>query len=120
MDEINYFTLPGLRPFDNPLFSFNYMKNEILNALIYSTHTYTGKKYTVQQVHGKSRLRDLVIIRQVLCYTLKTLFPKVTLNYIGHSLNYKDHTIVIHGINKLKDLIEVEDPHVMHIYNYLK
>ncbi len=57
---------------------------------------------TVDQLMSKSRSNDIAKPRQIAMYLCKTMTDK-PLDYIGTLLGGRDHSTIIHGINKVKD-----------------
>ncbi len=63
---------------------------------------------TVDQIMSKSRTSDVSKPRQIAMYLCKTMTDH-PLDSIGQLLGGRDHSTVIHGINKVKDEIMVDD-----------
>lgn len=59
-----------------------------------------------KELKSPSRLRYYVNARSLFSYASRSLFPETPLKTIGQFLGGRDHTTVIHGINRLKDLCE--------------
>lgn len=67
--------------------------------------SYTGIKFeTMCQINRK---REIVLARYYTYYFAKE-YTKMTLKGIGTIYGLYDHTTVIHGINKIKDLLDVD------------
>ncbi len=62
---------------------------------------------TTERVRSKCRKRKYVEPRQVYC-RLSFFLTTATLTQIGKLLNGRDHTTVIHSIDKIKDRINTE------------
>ncbi len=63
---------------------------------------------TVDQIMSKSRTSDVTKPRQIAMYLCKTMTDH-PLDSIGQLLGGRDHSTIIHGINKVKDEIMVDD-----------
>ena len=119
MDKITYYGMPGIKPLNKPL-DFNTLTRDILSTLLDATHAYGGVRYRLEDVVKKNRKRDMVLIIQAYCYAMKKTYPKVILVNISKVLNYRDHTMSIHSIQTFQNLLDVEDPQAVHLYNNLK
>lgn len=56
-------------------------------------------------IKGEKRLKQIVLPRQILMYLLKTE-AKMTLSEIGNFLGGRDHTTVMHGVEKIENAAE--------------
>ncbi len=63
---------------------------------------------TVDQIMSKSRTSDVTKPRQIAMYLCKTMTDH-PLDSIGQLLGGRDHSTIIHGINKVRDEIMVDD-----------
>ncbi len=63
---------------------------------------------TVDQMMSKSRTSDVAKPRQIAMYLCKTMTDH-PLDSIGQLLGGRDHSTVIHGVNKVKDEIMIDD-----------
>ena len=68
------------------------------------------EQYGVKQedIVSKKRNKEIVLPRQIVMYLAREL-TDAPLEEIGKSLGKKDHTTVMSGISKIKDLITVDD-----------
>ncbi|WP_026509008.1 MULTISPECIES: chromosomal replication initiator protein DnaA [unclassified Butyrivibrio] len=68
------------------------------------------EQYGVRQedVASKKRNKEIVLPRQIVMYLAREL-TDAPLEEIGKSLGKKDHTTVMSGISKIKDLLEIDD-----------
>lgn len=60
---------------------------------------------TLERLRSRDRDKELVFVRQLAMYLMKRLTDK-SLKEIGQFLNRKDHSTVIHAVDKLEDLIQ--------------
>lgn len=56
---------------------------------------------------SKSRKRDVVELRMIFCYIARQM--RYTCDNIGHFMNGRDHTTVLHSVNMFKNLLETSD-----------
>ncbi len=63
---------------------------------------------TVDQIMSKSRTSDVTKPRQIAMYLCKTMTDH-PLDSIGQLLGGRDHSTIIHGINKVRDEIMIDD-----------
>lgn len=63
--------------------------------------------FTVEEVKGKSRRQPLVLCRQVAMYLCRDL-TDLSLPKIGDHFGGRDHTTVIHSVDKVRSLIETD------------
>lgn len=75
------------------------------------------REHSREKVLGKSRKRELVHTRRLLCWFLKKR-TKLSLKDIGGLLGGRDHTTVIHSLQALQDLMDTE-PEIRNEVNYL-
>jgi chromosomal replication initiator protein len=61
--------------------------------------------FTKENLKSSSRKRELVDMRQLISFVLKTDFNR-TLSSIGKTLGDRDHTTILHSIRKFYDLYE--------------
>lgn len=57
--------------------------------------------FTVEEIKGQSRVRPLVAVRQYLMVKVSDECPWLSLPVIGRIFGGRDHTTVLHAINKL-------------------
>ncbi|MCA9386054.1 chromosomal replication initiator protein DnaA [Candidatus Dojkabacteria bacterium] len=62
---------------------------------------------TSKDILGRTRKADIAFARQVVMYILRTDFG-YKLEDVAHALNRKDHTTVIHAVDKIQSKIELE------------
>lgn len=79
----------------------------IINTVIskFNYHNYT--KYKLEDLQSKSRKRELVDIRHCVMYYLRNN-TEMGLAAIGAILGCRDHSTVLHGIKKWKDLSDTQ------------
>lgn len=63
--------------------------------------------YTIDQLRSKERNRDLSFVRQLVMYLTKKLTDR-SLREIGQFLNRKDHSTVLHAINKIDLMLKAD------------
>jgi len=66
---------------------------------------YYEMPYTI--FYKRNRERMNVKVRQVSCYFMQKLLPKVTLKYIGEQIAY-NHATVIHSIKTMNNIIDTD------------
>lgn len=76
-------------------------------------------KITKQQIESKSRKRELVLYRQLFCYFMMKS-KAFSLKSVGELIGNRDHTTVIHSVNTIQDLIDINDWQVVTSYNKIK
>lgn len=69
---------------------------------------------TIKEIKGQRRLKPLVLPRQICMYLLREI-NGLGLQNIGELLGRKDHTTIIHGINKIETLLKEEPQYKTHI-----
>ncbi|WP_275527704.1 helix-turn-helix domain-containing protein, partial [Oenococcus oeni] len=62
---------------------------------------------SINDLIGKKRNSDIVLPRQVAMYLIRTL-TDTSLPKIGQAFGGRDHTTVMHGTEKIADLIETD------------
>ncbi len=73
------------------------------NTIIRETSKYYG--ITVKDIKGQRRLKNLVMPRQVCMYLLRDM-GGLGFQSIGELLGNRDHSTVVHGVNKTSELIK--------------
>lgn len=68
----------------------------------------------VSDIKGKTRLREVVLPRQIAMYLTKE-FTELSLKTIGYHFGGRDHTTVIHAIQTINDLQNQDRGLMMHI-----
>jgi chromosomal replication initiator protein len=74
-------------------------------------------KVRTPDLKGKSRLREIVLPRQIAMYMAKEL-TNLSLKSIGYHFGGRDHSTVIHAIQTVNDLMDT-DKEVNHVVNKL-
>ena len=69
--------------------------------------TATSYDFSVDEVVGKSRRQPLVLCRQVAMYLCRDL-TDLSLPKIGHQFGGRDHTTVMHSLDKVKSLMQTD------------
>jgi chromosomal replication initiator protein len=105
----NAWILPGLKPDPNTRLIGKLDPQEQLEHVIKTVLEYRGQ--TESEVICKSRKRERVFSRQLICYLAKRR-TKCTLKFIGERLHGRDHTTVIHSEQTIMDLMDT-DPDVV-------
>lgn len=70
------------------------------------------------KIISKKRSHALVNARHAYMY-FSTNYLRQTLTATGKDLGHRDHTTVLHGLNKMKDFFKVGDP-VIETINFIK
>jgi hypothetical protein len=108
--KVSPYTFPGMKygnisdpefPFPS-IGTFKSSKEEILEII---TEEYD---VTVDEIFSKCRKRFIVDARYVVFAMLRRNL-RMTLTDIGRYFEGRDHTTVMHGISKFKDLYETDD-----------
>lgn len=68
---------------------------------------------TVEDIVSNKRTQDIAHPRQICMYLCKQIIPNSTHKEIGEKLGKKDHSTIIHGVNKIDKDIK-NDPNVYH------
>ena len=106
---ISPYVYVGIRPNDLPRnirIRLNYLKRTYSLDLI-SDAVCKVTKIQPEQLGQKHRHRHISEARKMYCYFAKQKMS-LSLTEIGDSIGGRDHTTVIHNIEKFKDLYEVE------------
>lgn len=61
------------------------------------------------QLIGRNRAREYVIPRQLLCYVLRERWPDLSYYKIAALVGGRDHSTILHSINKAKQRIKGDD-----------
>jgi len=77
--------------------------NILINTIIEAITEYY--KVRTPDLKGKSRLREIVLPRQVAMYLAKDL-TNLSLKSIGYHFGGRDHSTVIHAIQTVNDLMD--------------
>ena len=74
--------------------------------------------YTMEDIQGKSRKRELVIVRQMICYLTRRHFASRFLSFqrIGDRIN-RDHSTVIYSYREIESMLERNDKYIVDLYN---
>ena len=67
---------------------------------------------TVEEVISKRRTTDYVTSRQLISYYSR-MHTSMSLSSIGQKLGNRDHTTVLHNVQKIKNLIQTGDHQIM-------
>lgn len=79
------------------------LKNVNLNDILKAVCTYYSVK--TADIKGHSRVKELVLPRQIIMYLMKEL-TGTPLMTIGEFLGGRDHTTIIHGIDKISKEVQ--------------
>lgn len=63
--------------------------------------------YTIDQLRSQERGRDIAFVRQLVMYLMKKLTDR-SLREIGQFLNRKDHSTVLHAVNKIEKMVKID------------
>jgi chromosomal replication initiation ATPase DnaA len=74
--------------------------------------------YTTEDLKSKSRKREIVIVRQMVCYLTRKHFASRFLSFqrIGERVN-RDHSSVIYSYREIENMLENKDKHVTDLFN---
>ncbi len=72
-----------------------------------------------EKVASDSRKAQYIIARHLYCYFARTV-QKKTLKHIAEVLGGRDHTTIIHAVDKVKTMIEINDELYIHPYNEIQ
>lgn len=87
-----------------------------LTAILTAVADVSG--FTIEELQGKSRERNLVAARQLYC-SLACKHSNNSLSDIGRLIGNRDHTTVIHSREIVKARIHVKDEIVLSMYNQI-
>ena len=74
--------------------------------IIKETADYFGlKDYDIK---GKSRNKNIILARHISIY-LASKLTSYSLSEIGKAMSGKDHTTIMHSVDRIKSLLEVDD-----------
>jgi chromosomal replication initiator protein len=62
----------------------------------------------IDDIKSKSRKRELITARNLICYHYKTTRIDYTLEKIGHLIGNKDHATVLHGLKTYNNLYQTD------------
>jgi len=109
---MNYWIIPGIKE--------KLTKKALLQKIMAIVSEETGIE--IDEIKGRNRYNDIVKARQFFCHLSKTfevrLKMNISLTMIGKEIN-KDHTTVIHAINKCNDFLCTE-PDYKEEYDLIK
>ena len=61
----------------------------------------------IEKLHGKTRLREVVIARQLSMYLAKT-YTNSSLKVIGDSFGGRDHSTVLYSLKAVQDMMDTD------------
>lgn len=76
--------------------------NKILNTVA------SYYNLSVNQITGKLRVAQIVFARHVAIYLIRTLITSMSLDKIGEIFSGRDHTTIIHSVNKIEKLLTTD------------
>lgn len=77
------------------------------------------KVYRWKDIQGKSRKRELVLLRHMYCFICYKHKIFSTLKSIGDSIGNRDHTTVRSANNSIQDLLDSNDIPTVDLYHYI-
>lgn len=81
-----------------------FAQNTIPNVIKFCNEVFEKDLITYEEVISKTKVREVVLVRHILCFILRQ-HTSLSLKSIGQKLGNRDHSTVIHGINRvLNDL----------------
>ena len=92
-------------------------EQELITNLI--MHACELTKVPFGKLISVSRVRDYVEVRHVLMYIIFNRYPGMTLKRIGSYFGDRDHSSVIHAVEKVTNMLEIRDKRIVTIYNLL-
>lgn len=94
--------------------------NSMFDFVIERIYEYTFNKYSIgkSELKSKSRLRQIVILRQLIAYCImesdrNKKFKFVTLKQLGLELGGRDHSTMIHSIAEIQDKLDIKEKDVV-------
>lgn len=63
---------------------------------------------SVNQITGKLRVAQIVFARHIAIYLIRTLITNMSLDKIGEIFSGRDHTTIIHSVNKVEQLLTTD------------
>ena len=73
-------------------------------------------RVSMDDIKSDSRKKEIVQARHLICFCAKR-FTRLNFRQIGELIGDRDHTTVISGINRLKDLIDAHDEQACDLVN---
>lgn len=64
---------------------------------------------TFQQMIGKQRVTSVARPRQIAMYVMREVCPHLSLPTIGRILGGRDHTTILHGVQRIEALIHTQE-----------
>lgn len=76
-------------------------------------------QYTWHDVQGKSRKRELVLLRHMYCYFCMKyqLFPSLVT--VGEDIGNRDHTSVIHAVRTIENHLNTQNASTIDLFNFV-
>ncbi len=74
---------------------------------------------TISDLCSRKRRAEIVIPRQVVMYLLRNDLG-LKLEHIGDLLGGRDHTTIMHGVEKISKLLQKKDPRVLHAVRQIR
>jgi chromosomal replication initiator protein len=111
MMHINYFAAPSVLRFVGARSEL--IKGRIINAAC----EYYG--VNMEQLTKKTRKRNIVYIRQIIYYLLRTE-TNMSFKGMAKALGGYNHATVIHSVNKIKELLDINDQDTVNDLSNLK
>lgn len=106
---IRYYVAPGLRFREKIVRKMGIGKTMHQKMDLITEHVCHVLGIDKEVIFTKNRKQEYVFARQVSMYFIHSNYREISLKSIGNYFAGRDHTTVIHSIQRLKDLIETED-----------
>lgn len=81
------------------------VKTSSLQSILQETAKYFGIEE--QKIRGKTRKQNIVLARQVAMYLMRE-HTEASFNQVGEEFGGRDHTTVMHGVDKIKNLLSYQ------------
>lgn len=116
MEKLTYFGAPGLPD----ITTADGFAARIKLVLCEYNNDKFAFKFSPSSLEGKSRKRELVMLRQAFCFVFTKSIFFTSLKAVGSYIGDRDHTTVIHSNQTFIDLVDSGDAAATDLYNYLK
>ncbi|MRG45516.1 hypothetical protein GFS24_10345 [Chitinophaga sp. SYP-B3965] len=87
-------------------------REKLINQIILTVCTGCG--ITPAQLQEQNRKTILPVARQLICYFSARIIPDISIKEIGIAID-KNHSTVIHNIDQVNSLIDIEDEIIMSV-----
>lgn len=117
---ISPYVIPGLKGI-LPKYMPKVKQIQLLQSVIvtYGKNSFPDKDITWEAIQGKSRKRELVLLRHAYCYFCLKLKLFESLKAIGDTIGGRDHSTVLHANSNTNDLLDSQDTRTIELHQYI-